>query len=132
MCGRVVESKDPTTYGRLLQPSGGGGLPNTPPHYNGAPGQDYLVGRFNPLTGERTVDMLRWGLIPSWAKDRKIAWKYINARSETVRTTAAFKAAYAKRRCLLPVDGFFEWKEPLQPASRNRAISPDIFIASPP
>ena len=111
MCGRVVQSKDPTTYGRLLQPSGGGGVPNTPPHYNGAPGQDYLVGRYNPLTGERTVDVLRWGLIPSWAKDRKIAWKFINARSETVRTTTAFKAAYKKRRCLLPVDGFFEWKK---------------------
>jgi putative SOS response-associated peptidase YedK len=111
MCGRVVQSKDPTTYGRLLQPSGGGGLPNAPPHFNGAPGQDYLVGRFNPLTSERTVDVLRWGLIPSWAKDRKIAWKFINARSETVRTTAAFKAAYKKRRCLLPADGFFEWKK---------------------
>jgi putative SOS response-associated peptidase YedK len=111
MCGRVVQSKDPTTYGRLLQPSVGGGLPNAPPHFNGAPGQDYLVGRFNPLTSERTVDVLRWGLIPSWAKDRKIAWKFINARSETVRTTAAFKAAYKKRRCLLPADGFFEWKK---------------------
>lgn len=84
-------------------------MPNAPPHYNGAPGQDYLVGRRNPKTGERTVDLLRWGLIPSWAKDRKVAWKFINARSETVRTTAAFKTAYAKRRCLLPVDGFFEW-----------------------
>jgi putative SOS response-associated peptidase YedK len=47
----------------------------------------------------------------AWAKDRKVAWKFINARSETVRTTAAFKAAYKKRRCLLPVDGFFEWKK---------------------
>jgi putative SOS response-associated peptidase YedK len=111
MCGRVVQSIDPTTYGRLLQPREGAGSRTRRHTTNGAPGQDYLVGRFNPLTGERTVDVLRWGLIPSWAKDRKIAWKFINARSETVRTTTAFKAAYKKRRCLLPVDGFFEWKK---------------------
>jgi hypothetical protein len=55
--------------------------------------------------------MIRWGLLPSWAKDRKLAWKMINARAETVTTAAAFKKAFEKRRCLLPVDGFFEWKK---------------------
>jgi putative SOS response-associated peptidase YedK len=54
--------------------------------------------------------VLRWGLIPSWAKDRKVAWKFINARAETVATTGAFKTAFAKRRCLVPVDGFYEWR----------------------
>jgi putative SOS response-associated peptidase YedK len=54
--------------------------------------------------------MIRWGLLPSWAKDRKMAWKMINARAETVTTAPAFRKAFEKRRCLLPVDGFFEWK----------------------
>jgi hypothetical protein len=49
-------------------------------------------------------------LIPSWAKDRKVAWKFINARAERVATTGAFKTAFAKRRCLVPVDGFYEWR----------------------
>jgi putative SOS response-associated peptidase YedK len=50
-------------------------------------------------------------MIPYWAKDRKIAWKCINARGETVQTAAAFKSAYAKRRCLVPADAFYEWKK---------------------
>lgn len=49
-------------------------------------------------------------MIPSWAKDRKVACKFINARAESVATTGAFKTAYVKRRCLVPVDGFFEWR----------------------
>jgi putative SOS response-associated peptidase YedK len=111
MCGRVVQAKDPTLYTEVLGGASERSLPNTPPHYNGAPGQDYLVGRLNPKTGERSVDVLRWGLIPSWAKDRKIAWRMINARAETVQTAPAFKKAYGKRRALLPVDGFYEWKK---------------------
>jgi putative SOS response-associated peptidase YedK len=111
MCGRVVQAKDPTLYTHVLGGEPEGPLPNTPPHYNGAPGQDYLVGRLNPKTGERSVDVLRWGLIPSWAKDRKIAWRMINARAETVQTAPAFKGAFSKRRALLPVDGFYEWKK---------------------
>jgi putative SOS response-associated peptidase YedK len=111
MCGRVVQAKDPTLYTHVLGGEPERALPNTPPHYNGAPGQDYLIGRLNPKTGERSIDVLRWGLIPSWAKDRKIAWRMINARAETVQTAPAFKKAYSKRRALLPVDGFYEWKK---------------------
>jgi putative SOS response-associated peptidase YedK len=87
------------------------GIPNAPAHYNGAPGQDYLVARVHPETDDMTLDMIRWGLLPSWAKDRKMAWKMINARAETVTTAPAFKKAFEKRRCLLPVDGLFEWKK---------------------
>src|SRR3978361_1136625 len=105
MCGRVIQISDIEGLGKALGASSGS-LPNAPPHYNGAPGQDYLVGRVHPETGERTVSLRRWVLLRSWAKDRKIAWKLINARAETIRTGAAFKKAYAKRRCLLPVDGF--------------------------
>ena len=88
-----------------------GGLPNAPPHYNGAPGQDYLIARSHPETKDTTLDLIRWGLLPSWAKDQKIAWKLINARAETVATASAFRKAFAKRRCLVPGDGFYEWKK---------------------
>ncbi|MDB5560165.1 MAG: yedK [Enterovirga sp.] len=111
MCGRVIQAADPTLYTRAVGSAPERPLPNAPPHYNGAPSQDFLVGRVDPRTGERSLDLLRWGLIPSWAKDRKIAWKTINARGETVASTAAFKGAYAKRRCLVPVDGFYEWRK---------------------
>jgi putative SOS response-associated peptidase YedK len=87
------------------------GIPNAPPHYNGAPGQDYLVIRVHPEGQDFTMDLIRWGLLPSWAKDRKMAWKMINARAETVAKMPAFKKAFEKRRCLIPVDGFFEWKK---------------------
>jgi len=71
------------------------GLPNTPPHYNGAPSQDFLIARSHPETHDTTLDLIRWGLLPSWAKDQKIAWKLINARAETVATASAFKQAFA-------------------------------------
>src|SRR3954463_11476985 len=110
MCGRVAQTKNPTEYGSMLKVDFTKGMPNSPPHYNGAPGQDYLVARSHPETQAVTLDLIRWGLLPSWAKDRKIAWKLINARAETVATQSAFKKAFAKRRCLLPVDGFYEWQ----------------------
>jgi putative SOS response-associated peptidase YedK len=111
MCGRVAQAKNPAEYGSMLKINFARGVPNSPPHYNGAPGQDYLIARVHPETEDLTIDLIRWGLLPSWAKDRKIAWKLINARAETVTTASAFKKAFEKRRCLLPVDGFFEWKK---------------------
>jgi putative SOS response-associated peptidase YedK len=60
MCGRVVQAKDPTLYTRVLGGEPERPVPNTPPHYTGAPEQDCLVGRLNPETGERSVDVLRW------------------------------------------------------------------------
>ena len=66
--------------------------------------------RRNPETGEWRLDLLRWGLIPHWAKDRTIAWRCINARSETVARMPAFREAYHNRRCIVPIDNFFEWR----------------------
>jgi putative SOS response-associated peptidase YedK len=65
--------------------------------------------------GERTLSMGHWGLIPSWAKDTKIGYKMINARAETVATKPAFRAAYKARRCLIPAEGFYEWKRDVAP-----------------
>ncbi len=66
--------------------------------------------RRHPETGERRLDLLRWGLIPSWTKDLKAARKPINARSETAGSSGLFKAALGARRCLVPVDAFYEWR----------------------
>lgn len=82
-----------------------------PISYNIAPTQNVLAIRFNPETKQRTLDALRWGLIPNWAKDPKIAYRTINARVETVDTAPSYRQAFKKRRCLLPVDTFFEWKK---------------------
>ena len=91
MCGRVAQAKNPVEYGSMLKIDFTRGIPNAPPHYNGAPGQDYLIARSHPETHDITLDLIRWGLLPSWAKDRKIAWKLINARAETVATAACLQ-----------------------------------------
>ncbi|TXH34538.1 MAG: SOS response-associated peptidase [Rhodospirillaceae bacterium] len=83
--------------------------PNLEPRYNVGPGQLVPVVRLNER-GDRELAMLKWGLIPSWAKDQRIGFSNINARRETADTKPAFRDAYKKRRCLLPADGFYEWE----------------------
>ena len=82
-----------------------------PISWNIAPTQDVPAIRFNPETKQRTLDALKWGLIPNWAKDPKIAYKTINARAESVDTAPSYRQAFKKRRCLIPSDGFYEWKK---------------------
>jgi putative SOS response-associated peptidase YedK len=79
------------------------------PRYNIAPTQPIPVIRQNPKEPIRELSLLRWGLIPSWAKDSSVAAKMINARSETASTKPAFRDALKSRRCLIPADGFYEW-----------------------
>jgi len=80
-----------------------------PPRFNIAPSQDAPV--IAQDQGGRRMGLLRWGLVPFWAKDPAIGHKMINARSETVDTKPAFRSAFERRRCLVPADGFFEWKK---------------------
>ena len=82
---------------------------NLRPRYNGAPTQDFAAVRLE--NSERAVAKLRWGLVPSWALDFKIGARMINARAETVHQKPAFRAAFARRRCLVPADGWFEWRK---------------------
>jgi hypothetical protein len=82
---------------------------NYPPRCNDAPSQDLLVIRRNRHTGEVSLDPLRWGLIPYWCEDPNGGRKPINAKCQTVRTLPTFRDAYRRRRCIVPVDGFFEW-----------------------
>ncbi len=79
------------------------------PRYNIAPTQTVPVVRLNSA-GRRELAFLRWGLIPFWSKDAKIASRMINARAETVASAPAFSAAFKRRRCLIPASGFYEWK----------------------
>jgi putative SOS response-associated peptidase YedK len=80
------------------------------PRYNIAPTQTVAAVRANPDGKGRELALLKWGLIPSWAKDPKIGSSLINAGAETVATKPAFRSAFRKKRCLIAVDGFYEWQ----------------------
>lgn len=80
------------------------------PRYNIAPTQDVPAVRVGSQ-GKRELTMLRWGLIPGWADDPKIGYRMINARAETVASKPSFRSAFKRRRCLIPADGFYEWKK---------------------
>jgi putative SOS response-associated peptidase YedK len=83
---------------------------NYPARWNAAPSQELLVIRRNHNTAEVSLDPLRWGLIPYWCQDPTGGRRPINAKCETVRDLPSFRDAYRRRRCIVPVDGFFEWK----------------------
>jgi putative SOS response-associated peptidase YedK len=111
MCGRIIQASGPFRFAIV------DGLDvvdsryaNMPPRYNGAPSHDMLVIRENHDTVERSLDPLKWGLIPYWCNDPKGGRKPINAKAETVASLPTFRDAYRKRRCIVPVDGFYEWK----------------------
>src|SRR5215475_7678455 len=110
MCGRVIQSSGPLRYAIVDGMNVREGLHNYPPRWNAAPSQELLVIRRNHATGELSLDPLRWGLISYWCQDPTRGRKPINAKSETVDRLPTFRDAYRKRRCIVPVDGFFEWK----------------------
>lgn len=108
MCGRFVSSSSPED---LVAYFGVDHVAESvlEPNYNVAPTQDvYAVVEDD---GTRHLDAFHWGLVPSWAKDAKIGSRMINARAETVAEKGAFKPSLARRRCLIPADGFYEWKK---------------------
>lgn len=105
MCGRFVLTSPPEVV-RLL--AGYEERPNFPPRYNIAPTQPIAIVRM--ADGKRHFALVRWGLLPSWVKDPNTFSLVINARGETVRDKPAFRAALKYRRCLIPADGFYEWK----------------------
>ncbi len=106
MCGRYVITSTPEAIRALF---GYPERPNFPPRYNIAPTQPIAIVRL--AEGKRQFALVRWGLIPSWVKDPKTFSLLINARSESVVGKPAFRAAMRRRRCLIPADGFYEWKE---------------------
>jgi putative SOS response-associated peptidase YedK len=111
MCGRIVRK---TPIGIIahdfgLEPDDAADVP----HFNIAPGSKILAVRAGQ-SGAAELTRLRWGLIPKWAKDEKIGWKLTNARAETVHEKPAYRDAFKTRRCLIAVDGFYEWRTTTQ------------------
>ena len=108
MCGRYAVHVSADTVRALFYTTGP--LVNLAPSWNVAPTMAAPVVRVHPRSGERQLDLMRWGLVPHFTKDLKAARKPINARSETAATSGMFKEALASRRCLVPADAFYEWK----------------------
>jgi putative SOS response-associated peptidase YedK len=106
MCGRYTLV---TPVERLAEEFGfDASSMDLPPNYNVAPSQG--VAAVLQKGGERRLELLRWGLIPSWADDPQIGSRMINARAETAPEKPSFRRAFRERRCLIPADGFYEWK----------------------
>lgn len=104
MCGRFVITSAPDAIRRLF---GYASTPNFPPRYNIAPTQP--VPTVAVVAGNRHFQLMRWGLIPAWAKDPAKIGLLINARAETVLEKPSFRNAMRYRRCLVPADGYYEW-----------------------
>ena len=83
---------------------------NLQPRYNGCPSQEFAACRLDERA-DPTIAKLRWGLVPAWAKDPNVVGRLINARAETVHEKPAFRAAFRRRRCLIPADGWLEWRK---------------------
>ena len=109
MCGRFASVQPPDAIRALFRTT-------TPlhdmaqPSWNIAPSQPALAVRRHPETGARHLDLLLWGLVPHWTKGLKAARRPINARAETVPSSPMFGRAFATRRCLVPVDAWYEWQ----------------------
>lgn len=105
MCGRYTITSAPEAFRKLFRYAD---QPNFPPRYNIAPTQPIPIVRLQE--GERHFALVRWGLLPSWVKDPKNFALLINARGESVCDKPAYRNAMKRRRCLIPADGFYEWK----------------------
>ncbi len=122
MCGRFTLTVNPEEIQEIfldLQ-----GAENIRPRYNIAPSQPVAVIANN---APNRLDYFVWGLIPSWAKDPSMGSRMINARSETLAEKPSFRTAFRRRRCLIPADGFYEWK---QEAGQKRKTPMYIRLAS--
>ena len=105
MCGRYALTVEPDVLQALFALRE---LSSYDHRYNLAPSQEAPV--IVDREGARALKPMRWGLIPSWSKDPKIAYRTINARSETAASKPSFRSAYKRRRCLIPASWFYEWK----------------------
>lgn len=110
MCGRFVLSTPGQALATQFQQFQVNAPLATTGRFNVAPTQEIPVLRRNHESGDAEWAELRWGLVPSWAKDPSIGARMINARSETVASKPSFRAAFRKRRCIVPMTGFYEWK----------------------
>ena len=110
MCGRARLSSDVSEIKLVFSIPPSRPTPNFA-SWNLAPTDPLPVVHYDAKAGERSLDVMRWGLIPFWAKDIKISFSTFNARGEDVETKPAFREAFRQRRCLVPLDNFYEWKK---------------------
>ena len=108
MCGRYAITSPLEAVIKAFSVDGAG--LNFPPRYNGAPSQNLPVVRSTQGSG-RELALMRWGLVPSWSKGPDSRFSMINARSETVASKPAYRGPFRQRRCLVPANGFYEWKQ---------------------
>lgn len=113
MCGRYGRRADKQRIAEWMQTHNTDVFDDSylAPSYNVAPQSLQPVVRLDSETGERELLIMRWGLIPFWSKDSKIAYSTINAKAETITTSPAFREAVKRRHCLVPADLFWEWKK---------------------
>ena len=128
MCGRAHLSSEVEKLIEVFSIPPSRPAPNVAVSWNVAPTDPLPVVRYNGKSGERSLDVLRWGLVPFWAKDIKVGFANINAKAEGIDTRPAFREAFQRRRCLVPVDNFYEWaktatgKQPYAIALADRSI----------
>ncbi|MFF1475144.1 SOS response-associated peptidase [Streptomyces mirabilis] len=134
MCGRYVSTRSPGDLVQLFQVTDWRAEEALAPNWNVAPTDNVWAvlermprDRTDATAVERELRPLRWGLVPSWAKDMKIGARMINARVETVHEKPAYRRAFAKHRCLLPADGFYEWEQAKDPDT-GKARKQPYFI----
>src|SRR5262249_5970917 len=111
MCGRAKLETDVSEIKIAFRVPPEYPTPNFPPSWNVAPTDQLPIVRYDPKSGSRALDLMRWGLVPYWAKDIKVGFSGINAMAETVGVKPAFRDAFSRRRCIVPVDNFYEWKK---------------------
>jgi putative SOS response-associated peptidase YedK len=111
MCGRARLSSDVSEIKLVFSIPPERPAPNIAPSWNVAPTDPLPIAHYDAKAGTRDLEVMRWGLIPYWAKDIKIGFSTINARAEEVDTKPAFREAFRQRRCLVPLDSFYEWKK---------------------
>jgi putative SOS response-associated peptidase YedK len=111
VCGRARLSSDVSEIKLVFRIPPERPTPNIAPSWNVAPTDPLPVVRYDERVQQRSLDVMRWGLIPYWAKDIKIGFSTINARAEEIDTKPAFREAFQRRRCLVPLDNFYEWKK---------------------
>ncbi|MGH9274013.1 MAG: SOS response-associated peptidase [Acidimicrobiales bacterium] len=125
MCGRYVSATPPDQIAAYFEAEAPEALLEA--SYNVPPTSDVYAVLSDGST--RHLDAFHWGLVPLWAKDPKIGSKMINARAETLAEKNAFKSAFKRRRCLIPADGFYEWRK--DPDAPPKAKKQPYFIHSP-
>jgi putative SOS response-associated peptidase YedK len=128
MCGRVRLSSDVSELKLVFRIPPERPAPNIAASWNVTPADPLPVARYDKKADERSLDVMRWGLVPFWAKDIKVGFANINAKAEGIESKPAFREAFQRRRCLVPVDNFFEWaktasgKQPYAIALADRGI----------